>query len=495
MYRNDHIISNGIQKKTHTKKSYIEIIVCVVVAALNVLFYDNFVVSTIVIFIELSFLTYLLFNKKITLFMGYYLIFLCLSLEFGPLSDNEQFYGFKDFRIGGVNLGILSLLPIALLSFVKGIKINKIISKYPKLFKFSFIIIVLNILGLIWGIILIVINDNHIIEMEGLIPSFIGISYNMILLPLLVIIAIFYILSWEEKNIVKLEKFLLSIFVGIVASLVISFIFKRYGYYGGVKTLQVTSVIQYIPFILLLPFYKKLTIPKYFIFVGIIGTVLTLLYNAQGKIIILYMIIPLLIAFLSIDNRKYMLFFVRFFGAVFLLLMCAYFVLNYFTNSILLNSKIDQAYQLISIWDENWLYNLPTSPRVRIVELVSIGAEYLHKPWLLLMGKGYMGTMIDHTGMLGTQYISGSFSMNQWDNGTFYRMHETLNTIFLYHGILGLAFYFYMFKLIIKNFAKNPWVLIGGFWFLMIYGFSITISAFGITALMFGLIEIDNERN
>ena len=90
-------------------------------------------------------------------------------------------------------------------------------------------------------------------------------------------------------------------------------------------------------------------------------------------------------------------------------------------------------------------------------------------------------------------YFSFGGAEVQWNHGTFYRPHETLNVIFLYHGLIGLCFYIYSLFFVFKNSKKSPWLLIGGIWFLLFYGYSITLSAFGMTALLLGLYEVDVE--
>lgn len=469
-----------------------------IIASLNVLYCTNYTISMAVIVVELAILTYYFIKKDITKYLGYYLIFLCLSFEFDVLVGTEQFYGFKNFRILGINLGIIALLPVLALAISRNIKIRKIKREYPRLYRFSSIIVFLSVTGFMFGLFQILINDNNIHNMDNMLSSFIGVSYIMIAIPLLMIVAFAYIISWEQEKLPLLEKYLMGILIGVVASMIVSLVTGNFGVYGGINTLLVSNVIRYIPFMLLFPFYRKYKSKvsvKILMVFGIVGAILSLLYNATGKMIILYCLVPLGVLGILWKRKKILLltFGLMLIPLIGILALHSIEVLS--SNSVLFKSKLNQTTGLLKFWEANWIQNMPLSPRVRIIEFISIFYEYFTKPWFLIFGKGYMGTITDHTGMLtAARFISGSYSMNQWTNGTFYGVHETLNILFLYNGLVGLLFYFYMIKVVFTNFTINPWILIGGFWFLMAYGFSVTMSAFGLTALLVGYIDLDKEK-
>ena len=71
--------------------------------------------------------------------------------------------------------------------------------------------------------------------------------------------------------------------------------------------------------------------------------------------------------------------------------------------------------------------------------------------------------------------------------------NETLNSLFLYNGLFGVAFYFYMIKYIYVNFTKSVWVLIGGLDFNDLWLFS-NYDCFGLTALLLDLYRWRNGR-
>ncbi|WKV08001.1 hypothetical protein Q2T46_10645 [Thermoanaerobacterium sp. CMT5567-10] len=189
------LINSNINIKVGKIKDINIILLSSMIGSLNVLFYKNYQISMIIITAELTILAYYFMKKDITRYIGSYLIFLSLSFEFNELGGTEQFYGFKNFRIFGINLGILSLLPLLVIVLSKKIKINEIKNKYTNLHKFIAIIIFMDFMGVIFGLLQLITNDNNIQNMDGMLPSFVGTTYNMVALPILLIISIIYILT------------------------------------------------------------------------------------------------------------------------------------------------------------------------------------------------------------------------------------------------------------------------------------------------------------
>lgn len=479
------------QESTIVKKSHI--LLASLIAALNVLYFDNYTISLLIVVLELCILMFYFFKNNITKFLGNYLIFLCLSFEFNALIGMVDFYGFKNFRIMGINLGILSLLPLLILVYFKKISLQKIKTEFPKFFNFVVILFILNVTGFIIGLLQILVNDNNILGLGNVFIILIEQSYSMIALPFLMIIALGYIITWEQNRLPLLKSYLISILIGLVVSMIVSIFTGRYGWYGGVETLLISSIVLYSPFMFLFPFYKNYKSKLLMLIFALSGTILSLIYNATGKLILITMILPIAILMILIGKKRVAPLILTLVSLPILLIL-AIQLMDILFESKLFEIKFIQAISMFKFWDPNWIYNMPLSPQTRIIEFISIAKEYGQKPWYLIFGKGFTGTFTDHTGFLSSTYVEGAFSEAEWANGTFYGVHETINVLFLNHGLVGLFFYMYMFKFTLKNTLKSPWILIGGFWFLVIYGFSITMSAFGICALLIGLLDVDKVQ-
>lgn len=469
-------------------------LVASLVGVLNVLFLTNYPVSVAIVLIEVLILVYFYIKKDITKYLGFYLVFLTLSFEFGSLLGLEVFYGFKEFRVAGVNLGVLALLPMLPKIVVKPIRFKFIKHEFPTVYKFCIAIFFMNLTGVFFGLFQILVNDNNIQNMQGYMIEFINISYTMIIIPMLMLLTLLYILSWEKDKIYLIKDFLKAILIGLVSAMIVSRITGSYGIYGGVDTLLAPSIIQYIPFMLIIPFYEPFKKNMDLILLGGIGAILTLLYNSSGKILILYAIVPIGVICILYKRKKIVPLLVILLSIPVLIMSIGQIFTPTVSESILFRSKLNEATSLLRFWEENWLVNMPLSPRTRIEEFLNTIYEFSLKPWYLLFGKGYMGTITDHTGFFSSNFVPGAFTNKQWMNGTFYALHGTINLLFLYHGIYGLLFFIYMAKMIFYNFIKNPWILIGGYWFLFFYGYSVTISTFGIAALFIGLVEVKSHN-
>jgi hypothetical protein len=467
-----------------------------IVGSLNVLFHADYSISMILIAFELITLLWFLIKKDITSYLGFYLIFLCLSFEFDALVGSEVFYGFKEFRIFGINLGIIALLPVFFLCLKRGVRYRYIRETFNRFFVVSNLFFVLSFLGFIMGVMQISLNDNNIQSMAGIMGLFIGAVYTMVAIPVLIIFSFYYLLSWEGEKIQHLTVFLKAVLVGVVFSMLVSLATGVYGRYGGVDTLLVSNVVRFVPFMLFFPFYPESRNTKwsaFFLLCGVLAAFFTLSFNATGKMILLYIFAPLVIIIILCYHKRWLTLVT---GVFLLVVLFSAFVV--FSPAISLNAnqlfmaKLEEVIGLIKFWEPGWLEKMPISPRVRILEFLNILYEYFEKPWFFFTGKGYMGTMIDHTGgLVSGPFILGAYSEDQWSSGLIYGVHESLNKLFLYNGLSGFLFYGYMLKDILLNFFRTPWLLIGGFWFLMVYGFSVTMSAFGATSLLLGYIYIE----
>lgn len=105
-----------------------------------------------------------------------------------------------------------------------------------------------------FGLLQILVNDNNVNGLGNVLPTFIGVVYNMTLTPILLIISFVYLMLFENDKFALLEKFMLAILVGVVASMLTSLLTGNFGRYGGVNTLLITNTYRYIPFMLLFPF-------------------------------------------------------------------------------------------------------------------------------------------------------------------------------------------------------------------------------------------------
>ena len=415
-------------------------------------------------------------------------------MEFSELVVGGMLYNFKETRIMGINLGIVFLLPLLprAICYIM-IKMRTYKSQFYEIRYFILRFFGIAICGIIMSLFMIAVNDNQICSFPGMWKKLLNEIYTMVLFPGAAIICSSYIVLRNSKNIVKLKKTLLSILIGVVVELLVSYITHRYGFYT-IETLLSSNVIRYIPFMLIIPLYNKYK-KNYgiiYLFIAFVGMYFSMKYSSTGKLIILYILVPFIaIIILYKQNKKILVYLLILLPLVVLSLVMLF---NYLYNSnYLFMAKFKQVVGLFS-FGSDWLDKMPLSPKVRIAEIINIFMEYIKKPWLIFWGKGYMGSTPDYTNTYHMVVNSFSFSALEHHMGIFYSVHESFNSLWLYNGIIGLVFYIDILIKVIKNVKKTPFILIGGFWFLMVYGYSVTMSVFGIAALIVGLYDINIEK-
>lgn len=491
------IKKSDIQLNELTKKeiSLKYVIISAVIALLNSFYYSNFTIMCMLTIIEIGVLLKCFIYSEDCKYFCYYIIFLSLSMESPSYVGTDVFYGFKNFKLFGINVGVLSILPLFIKSIVNGrivglMKYNKNVKQFIKG------ICIMTFLAVFMELVCIMFNDNNIASSINSKAMFIDASYIFIFV-LIEVIVIAYVIERNEKKTMEIKQSLHGIIISLAITLLASLIFKNYGNRGGLNSLQVSNIVMLLICVIILPLYKKYS--KYekmlLLITGSTITILSLLYNTNGKMIIIIALVPLMSIILLVRSGKT----AKTVFMVACLPFLIYILVNVIIpvmsgNSFLFSVKMEQATSMLSFWKSGWLSSLPDSPKMRIAEFLNIAYEYLKQPWFLLTGKGYIGTIKDHLLMFG---VIDKFSFSTWEltNELYYNMHETLNVLFLTNGLMGLLFYIQMIKIIFKNFHKSQWLMIGGFWFILFYGYSITISIFGVTALIIGLFDLDSSEN
>ena len=462
------------------------LLISITVSTTNVFFLLDRNIAMPIAFTEVLILLFFLLKRNLVHFISLYVIFITNCIEFAAFLDGgENFYNLKNIRIGGINLGVLILIP-AVLVCLKTVNINKIKRVQPKFYFFSKNLLLLNIVAAIVGMLLIIINDNNIASVGDIFKLYLYSIYSMLFLPFSLAAIMYYIYTYTPKEIRLVSFSLEATLWGTAVQIIFAKIYGIAGYYGGIVTLLMSNISFMMPLIFLLYWdSKNIVFPKANLIIGIIANILIFMYNPSGKVFIL-LAISFCFFFLFLIRRvsllyKYLSGFILI-GLVLLLpIINNIFLMD---NNVLYASKLAQTMSFFNIWDTNWYLNMPGSPRLRITELINVGIEYWNKPWLIFTGKGYLGSIKDYVNMFSS--YAGAFSFAQWNAGVFYNLHE-FSTQLLMFGLLGI---YYSFKLILetlKLYKSNIWIIFGSCWFLVMYGYSFTISTFGIVALFYGL--------
>ncbi|BAK43915.1 flagellar biosynthesis [Eggerthella sp. YY7918] len=131
------------------------------------------------------------------------------------------------------------------------------------------------------------------------------------------------------------------------------------------------------------------------------------------------------------------------------------------------------------------------SAYTRVDEFANVALEYAEKPWFIVFGKGFGGSIAHHT--LSEWSNQGDFSTDQVASGSFVRLHTTPSLIFLKHGLIGLMLFVALFSFAVLHIRKTPWLFIGIFWFSFYYSSFATLALVGGTALILGIYNVENN--
>jgi hypothetical protein len=464
---------------------------------LGILFLKNQFLSLFLVLVEIFILLFYLYKLDLEKFVSWFLIFLGTSVEFQVLvsnNPNDIIYGFKNFKIFGLSLTIyfiiLSLFYIIIKTILKFEYLN---FKINNLMIVNILMLTLATDGIVMGIFNLIINDNEIRNTYNLISVFIGQIYLGIW-PILLFILVSYVLRNSSTSGIDIEKSLISVFFSNALAPIIPATLGFSGSYGIHSYMLVPSSAIFLPFLLIFATYKEyFKFTRLFIFLVTIGVLVPMIFFGfvSGKLLILLIIIvPLSYIYILIQQKKFN---IRLASILFLFLFILSISISILNNKTgtLFESKFKETNSLLGLIQTGGDVQAEPSTAFRVIEGVNVWFEYKEKPLQIFFGKGYMGSVRDHVQGFGYD-SSGTFPQVEFDNSTFYSLHE-FTGYFLKFGLFGLFVLIYIFKITLNNITNNPWIVIGCFWFLVFFGFSQTLSIFGIYSLAYGLFLSDKK--
>ena len=466
------------------------IAIAITIGLLNSFYYDNFVIMAALCVAEVVWLIGCLFFKKERVtYLCYYLIFVTFSMESEIFVGTSAFYGFKNFRLAGLNLTVWMLFPLL---FEMILNYQNLVARIGVLHRSILRKLALfTIAGALIGLFSYLSNDNGVGSMADSGRQLFN-MYYIYMLPFLEILAFSWTISSHKERLPKLKKCMFSTIVALAVVFVACFVTKNYGNRGGLPSLQVSDIYFLLVCSFILIVYDQFD-AKSKVVLGIssiIILVLSLMYNASGKIVIMTILTPILMLIIMKRNGSATKTIIGAFLAVILLFFIAeYLFPKLMADSELLTVKYQQAMRLVSIGRSNWFDNIPSSPKMRITEFLNIGNELISKPWYLPFGKGFCGTITD-----GLRLFSdlNEFAFSEWELqlGAYYSVHESINGFFLVGGMSGLYAIVSIIVGLFKRLHESPWLVFGFMWILLFYNYHLTIAVYGIVALIVGLEDI-----
>lgn len=466
------------------------LVISIIVAIANITLYSS-TIGLALVGAEIIILLFFLFTKRYVDFFCMYTIFLSFCLEFSDFVDASSFYNLKDIRLFGLNLGIWIGLP-PLLLFVINYRniITKIKRLTPTFYKFGKSLILINFVAVIVGFFLILFNDNDVNSFSNVFVLFFGETYQFMFLPVIFFSGISLAVAYDRNNTYKISLTIEAMLWACVFQQIVSYVFRINASYGGTTIALLSNISAFVPLMMVFLGSDKCIYPRITGLLGIVGTVLCFLTGVGGKGIILAALMLVIVEIQLIRSTKLVL---KLVGLIFpiIAVIAAIVVVN-----MALGTDGIFAWKLFSVrsvfdFGPNWISNMAHSPRIRIGEVINVLLEYAHKPWLIITGKGFLGTVKDYSGIWVNETISYSaFTSEEWYVGAFYSMHE-ITSYFLVFGGLGVRYLLRYLKYVKRNYVNNSWLLFGAYWFLVYYGFSFTIASFGCLVFFYSICYTD----
>lgn len=461
--------------------------------SVNILTIKTIYIASFIAFIEAIVLLLSICKQRTDLFLFSFLIILSTTFEFAMFVDSSL----KSVpsivmlpSLKGYFFLLISLCPIY--SILKNYHVWKKLKKGSGLYQFTYFAFITFIIGVIIGVISILIEN---LPIPFRITFFFRDIINIGMFSLYTLYFIFSILYYKHFA-KQLEIILFSTLIGLIFT---AFIFTYLGFRGDYELQEIILMplsfffsIFIIYFLCFKEYYKKHII----ILLLLSGIVIILQFHysnaLSGKswLAVLYLCITL--SYISYKKIK-----IFFYIGMILLLFASSFIYNAmdkhkYESDSLSSSKLSQALFLISIANIDWYEKLPLSPKIRIEEFLNTSTEYINNPYYTITGKGFGSGHKDHRYSYGT-FNSSAFSIEEYNNNYFISMHETINTIFLKFGLLGILLFIVLLFYSYKNINITPWLGIGSIWLLFFWGYSFSLMAIGLPSLILGLYKTSNK--
>lgn len=150
------------------------------------------------------------------------------------------------------------------------------------------------------------------------------------------------------------------------------------------------------------------------------------------------------------------------------------------------NAKLLEFISIFEAADRADLDEMDSSSQFRFLEFINVTEQYIEEPLFALTGRGYGGA-IHSNGYFWDKSESG-FTDDQYDSDKFYRLHESMNVIYMKFGFIGLIFLILILIKLFKGLNYNPWCYVGFIWMLFFWGYENSLLFLGLPAMVYGFL-------
>lgn len=138
------------------------------------------------------------------------------------------------------------------------------------------------------------------------------------------------------------------------------------------------------------------------------------------------------------------------------------------------------------------LGEMSRSPYIRVASLLNIINEGLHNPFTLLFGNGYGGYFEDNLNLFaGLDLSKGAWTDDVISTGRFTSGHDTMVTVPLFNGLVGLVVIIRICWLYIKRIPFNFMNGIAFIWIILMFYANTMFAYIGVCCLLAGEYDIN----
>lgn len=295
------------------------------------------------------------------------------------------------------------------------------------------------------------------------------------------------------------SKYLSLVFHIILSYIIIAWVTSTLGIYANFvqereKVLMLPMPSFYMTSIILFLGLMKTTREKIVVIIAFLSAVYFQLFFdscMNGKSWFVFVTTILVGVYYLAKNIKHKFFS---YGAVVAILIAFLIYVVPKVNSFISDTENTKLLEFISLFeaaDSGDLNEMDQSTQFRFIEFINVSEQYIEQPIFALTGRGYGGS-IHSNGYFWHRSESG-FTMDQYDSDKFYKLHESVNAIFLKFGAIGLLFFLIILFKLIKGIKFSPWSYIGFIWLLFFWGYQNSLLFIGVPAMVIGVQSVSKK--
>lgn len=173
--------------------------------------------------------------------------------------------------------------------------------------------------------------------------------------------------------------------------------------------------------------------------------------------------------------------------------LCVIFYLgHHMTADSMAGYKMESAMSMFS----GDMDSMSRSPYIRVASLINIINDGMSNPLALIFGNGYGGYFEDKLGLfMGLDLSNGAWRDEVIATGRFTSGHDTMVTVPLFNGLVGLFLIIRICWLYIKRIPQNYMNSIAFFWLLLMFYFNTIFAMIGLFGLLAAEYELKKETS